>query len=950
MKPVTVDDSVAGEVVELRIHGVSGTRPQDMLGDPYPRQVAGDEAARVFRRTTPIVEPFHGRQRVVEAFHWGRFTSGAASRALWLLLVPFALINLARYAMLLPHEAGPRAARDRASTLVLRLLGLALTLLLVVSAGFIGWAIGAPKLSWWEGGDGYHVLVGALPCAVVVALTWWFGRQVFIHDPPGGPQPWRTPYGSFDDVGFWTGSPMSSRHRAAHTVASLGIVGLMALALVPMPTWRTWSWLFFFLLVVGNAIAIATGLVVIGVDSAPEGTSTASTPTDSSSLPARLVSLRRWLALPATVLAVAYAAWAVDQNDRAVPWTTPSTEAVCMVSLVVAVLLVVFAATCAWQLRDAAAARLKVGVAGDASYPLVPQAFRPFWYGWGAWLLATVASFLAFGLSTVAVYWADKVAGGEGLPFVFSVSAVVWGVVGILVVVALVPVAAVVLQRPAGGATWLVGLVLLVAAAGLDRNGEKVTFGDVTYLVGPVVLVLALRMIVASKVPDPFDPTLASDYPADGPDGGGADALERGRSQVRARWFITEARTRYHWIIGVLAAFSGLSLLAAGVGSAVQLWFWFGPDGRRGSVESGQQYVPGQMLALGIAVLSLLASSLIALGLSTWRDPEKRRTVGIIWDLLSFWPRDAHPLCPPPYGGRAVLGAATRAVQLTEGEDDGGLGASSVVISGHSQGSLIGVASVAVLARLDPSTTNSPPQDTAGDSGESFWLERSRAERAIPKVSLVTYGSQLQFLYGRLFPTYFGFGRLTWLYSEALRRTPAGTPPLPPERLSRWRNLYRWTDPLGAPVLSWPLDGERPGPQTVRWTTVACAAENPCPGHLPESQDSPLRGVEHRWYVIGPDIRLVDPAVVVESAFAPRLAPRGHSDYPLDPVFDAIVADLATEPPPSPRPEEIDLTTPTDVTDQSGPTASGAEPPPPATVGPEATDHQRVDDWGTSAS
>jgi len=113
----------------------------------------------------------------------------------------------------------------------------------------------------------------------------------------------------------------------------------------------------------------------------------------------------------------------------------------------------VFAATCAWQLRDAAAARLKVGVAGDASYPLVPQAFRPFWFGWGAWLLATVASFLAFGLSTVAVYWADKVAGGEGLPFVFSVSAVVWGVVGILVVVALVPVAAVVLQRPAGGAS-----------------------------------------------------------------------------------------------------------------------------------------------------------------------------------------------------------------------------------------------------------------------------------------------------------------------------------------------------------------------------------------------------------------------------------------------------------------------------------------------------------------
>ena len=152
---------------------------------------------------------------------------------------------------------------------MLRLLGLALTLLLVVSAGFIGWAVGASRLTWLGDHDGYRVLLGAVPAAAVVALTWWFGRQVFIHDPPGGAAPWRTPFGSFDDVGFWTGSPMTSRHRAAHTVTSLGVVGLLALALVPMPDWPTWSWLFFTLLVVGNALAIATGLVVIGDDRPP---------------------------------------------------------------------------------------------------------------------------------------------------------------------------------------------------------------------------------------------------------------------------------------------------------------------------------------------------------------------------------------------------------------------------------------------------------------------------------------------------------------------------------------------------------------------------------------------------------------------------------------------------------------------------------------------------------
>ena len=482
-------------------------------------------------------------------------------------------------------------------------------------------------------------------------------------------------------------------------------------------------------------------------------------------------------------------------------------------------------------------------------------------------------------------------------------------------------------------------------------------------------MAFSLRQLTAQKDPDPFDPSLEQDYPPTAETVGGAADLQRGRAQVRGRWFITESRTRYHWAIGALGVFSGLALLAAGAGSGVQMWAWFGPDSRRGDNTAGAYLVSQPLLAIGIAVLSLLATSLIALGLTTWRDPEKRRTVGIIWDLLSFWPRDAHPLCPPPYGGRAVLGVATRALQLAEDEDAGGLGASAVVLSGHSQGSLIGVASVAVLDYLGFPTegtaptsaqpgSRTPGSSTPGSStpgsGEPLWLNKSRAQRVMPRLALVTYGSQLQFLYGRLFPTYFGFGRLTWLYGEALRRTSAGEPPLPPERLSRWRNVYRWTDPLGAPVLSWPRDGERPGPQTARWTTVACAAEDPCPGHLPEPRTSPLRGVDHRWYVIGPDIRLVDPAVVVESPFEPRLAPRGHSDYPADPVFDAIVADVATTPTTDDTVDvggagAIDLTAPSDVSDGTGPTPSGAEPPSSVT-GPEVTQHQRVDNWGTSSS
>src|SRR5215218_5836957 len=41
-------------VIELRVHGVSGTPPEQMLDEPFPRQVAGDDVGRFFRRARPI--------------------------------------------------------------------------------------------------------------------------------------------------------------------------------------------------------------------------------------------------------------------------------------------------------------------------------------------------------------------------------------------------------------------------------------------------------------------------------------------------------------------------------------------------------------------------------------------------------------------------------------------------------------------------------------------------------------------------------------------------------------------------------------------------------------------------------------------------------------------------------------------------------------------------------
>ncbi len=948
-------DGTLDQVVELRVHGVSGTKPESVLGDPYPTQVAGDEAARIFRRTTPVVEATYGRSRIVEAFHWGRLTSGSATRALWLLLVPFALLNLARFTMLLPHQQSDVRRRDQAATAVLRLLGLGLTLLLVATACFVGWTIGAPRFDWYPEGGGYFVLLGAIPAAVIVTLVWWFGRQVFTHDPAGGMVPWRTPYGSFDDVGFWSGSPNASRLRAAHVVASLGLFGLLALATVApfdadaaVAAPIAWS-----VLVAVNAVVVLYGVWLVALEPSR------SRRVESSSLDTVRLSDRvaraRIAAVPVTAASVFLAAWAQDHGAGSPLGDAVAADApagppeitISWLAVIVSLLLVALAIT-TWQQRQGPVAdRLLKGDATDPSYPLVPPAFRPFWRGWGPWLLTVVAVALAFGLSTVLVFWTSSVIGNGRLPTIFGFSAAIWGGAALLLAASIVPLAGAALERPLAKWPWFVAIGAAAVLFVQDRR-TTVDLRDLWYLVPLALVGLSLRLLLGQDADGPYTALLAEDYPPDPVAGGGADDLQRGRRAVLTRWFIAESRTRYHRVIGFLAAVSGLALVLASIASLGNLR----PTVLGGTVSSGVTAVTSSALfTFGVAVVSAVAAALIGLGLTTLRDPEKRRTVGIIWDVLSFWPRDAHPLCPPPYGGRAVLGVATRAVQLAEPRDVGGLGARAVVVSGHSQGSLISVGAIAVLDYLGWPSADPPVSRTeaaAADDGPVAaaapvfdspglpWLHPARARSVLPRLSLVTYGSQLQFLYGRMFPTYFGYGRMSWLYLQALRRT-SGSEPLPPTAESRWRNVYRWTDPLGAPALSWPAGVDRPGPQTTEWLGFAWAADDPTRPRTAEPRVTTVRGVPHRWYKIGSDLRLVDPAVVAESALEPRLPPLGHSDYPLDPVFDVVVADLAeprgtqttsTPMPPTPTPEAPDLpVTPSTPPGAEGATPSGAEPP-----------------------
>jgi hypothetical protein len=153
--------------------------------------------------------------------------------------------------------------------------------------------------------------------------------------------------------------------------------------------------------------------------------------------------------------------------------------------------------------------------------------------------------------------------------------------------------------------------------------------------------------------------------------------------------------------------------------------------------------------ALGSWLVGAGVVALVALGRRAYRDASARRTVGILWDVGTFWPRAAHPFAPPCYAERAVPDLSWRMASWTQ--TTGG----RIILSGHSQGSVL---SAAAVWQLDPDT-------------------RAR-------VALLTYGCPLDRLYGRWFPAHFGPDRLRALHDD----------------MHAWRNLWRRTDPIGGPV------------------------------------------------------------------------------------------------------------------------------------------------------
>jgi hypothetical protein len=140
---------MAGTIWELRVHGVSNTPPAGVLGIGAGelQRTAGDATTGFYQSATRATKP-----PVLEAYSWGRLTSGQRAvkdiqRALWTLLLPFTLANVALHARpKIPADPADEKFPSSAgvNAWLVRVFGLTLTGTLVLAAtgagvDLVGW-------------------------------------------------------------------------------------------------------------------------------------------------------------------------------------------------------------------------------------------------------------------------------------------------------------------------------------------------------------------------------------------------------------------------------------------------------------------------------------------------------------------------------------------------------------------------------------------------------------------------------------------------------------------------------------------------------------------------------------------------------------------------------------------------------------------------------------------
>jgi hypothetical protein len=213
---------------ELRVHGVSGTPPVDLL---YTAPVSYDQSGELARVFQPNRDDWD-----VRAFHWGSLTSKSSLTAFWILLAPFAMANVAGWMSETPNVW---------SRVWVRVAGLSLTGIFFAQIANMGldvpFAAGTSKgaVNWIYSGACALLVIGLgllsaqstfRPLTLTERLRFLFIPTITSMNPLMSEPRWDDPSDDLDIVGgrVWGVHSMVHRLRRIHIGFGAAVLGLVA--------------------------------------------------------------------------------------------------------------------------------------------------------------------------------------------------------------------------------------------------------------------------------------------------------------------------------------------------------------------------------------------------------------------------------------------------------------------------------------------------------------------------------------------------------------------------------------------------------------------------------------------------------------------------------------------------------------------------------------------------
>ncbi len=795
------------DLLELRVHGVNNTPPASML---YAIQEEyGDSLVGVYAQ-----RPDAG---TVRALSWGGLARmspipripiltwvQSVGTATWIFVLPFGLANVAYWSRRLIMPGKPfKAARTTAA--LARVFSLGLTLLLAssvcsVSLSMAEMWVQSPSLpgwlSWLRALDvGDRMAIFSLAPRAAMLLLWTVAHRSRVRYDAGSQLPATTPSGprnvaqrdtwKFGSRDFWDNADLSAHNAAVHTAAGV------AISLV----WTGQVWFAEQRYAAYAAVVVAVALILGCV------------------------------ALIASMPLVTEGK-EIGKRRKALAWTAFGLSVALFAAQTLAL---------AFLLDPTAGWRQLVGMSfipGALVFILFVLAVAALGWRWEGWRAHAVAAApIVLGLVALAVHQYHLVSNVRGLDLflvggLLALAAVwlwhlyrqrahhaedAWGgtAPGILMLLSLF-------------AGVLFSTVFVMAAAALMGDTKAETAPPIylsfASMLPPVLLVLALlgavlivRVFAYCRTPvEPdldgtthpnVDEILAQTRQFDiipPPD------LQRRHRRIRQ---VAAIAHRAEPMVAVLAlvtslAIGGVLILALMLHNrAVQY------DARILTV----LWQVGVTVAVGIGVF------VVGTGAAGGRP------LGVVWDLICFLPRAAHPFGPPCYAQRAVPELFYYCQAWLNTPDPK---PRKLILSAHSLGGVLAVAIILLLAEMYQA-----------------------------RIALITYGCQLRAYFGRIFPELLGprvlgvtnstparlFGCPTFPPSSSHEPDADGYPASVRETLTagddvRWINLWRPTDYLGFPVYS--REPESPLDRPADEVTAEVSQDGRIP---PVKADTPVR-------------------------------------------------------------------------------------------------------------